>query len=335
MTRNAKIRLKLMMAATLLPLMACDDSGVSGANGKTSLSVYLTDAAGDVDSVWVEILSINLQGGDGPVELLGEPTDLILLTDLVGVTQLLVDDAELDPGMYSQLRMRVGDAVLLSSDPSDPFVQTVYVKGEGVDLAPLREGLGLLPTGDLQCPSCSQSGIKVKIPNDQMEMEEGETVLVLDFDVDQSFGHRAGNSGKWVMHPVIHGTLTDQPSSALSISGTVVLAEESGVPITIPACPEEGDTRTIQDFTPTATFLGIVDGEGNPIVRTGQVGEDGTFEINFLPPGSYAMGYHGLDLEGYVLTFTATVEPAQVTLEDVSAEGVVYTIQSAACVAGS
>jgi len=322
MTRKPKTWLALMLAVTLLPLAACDDDGVGGANGKTSLSVYLTDAAGDVDAVWVEILGITLQGGEGPVELLGEPTDLILLTDLVGVTQLLVDNAEMDPASYGQLRMQVGDAVLLTSD------QEVYVKGDPV----MPEGLDGPPWGDLQCPSCSQSGIKVTIPNDEVELPEGEAALVLEFDVHQSFGHMAGMSGKWVMHPVIHGTLTDQPSSTLSIGGTVQLAEVEGTPISIPPCPTETDVRTIQDFTPTATILGIVDGDGNPIVRTGHVNEEGAFEIPFLPPGTYDMAYETtLDLEDFVLTFTATVDPAQVTLTDAPFGDMLYTIQSATC----
>lgn len=324
MTPKPKSWLALMLAATLLPLAACDDDGVGGANGKTSLSIYLTDAAGDVDAVWVEILGITLQGGEGPIELLGEPTELILLTDLVGVTQLLVDDAELDPANYGQLRLRVGDAVLLSGD------EEVYVKGEDVAMPDEVEGLPVV--GDLQCPSCSQSGIKVTIPNDELDLPDGEAALVLEFDVHQSFGHMAGKAEKWVMHPVIHGTLTDQPSSTLSIGGTVQLAEVEGTPISIDPCPTETDIRTIQDFTPTATILGIVDGEGNPIVRTGQVDEEGAFEITFLPPGAYDMAYETtLDLGDFVLTFTATVEPAQVTLTDVPFGDMLYTIQSGTC----
>ena len=33
---------------------------------------------------------------------------------------------------------------------------------------------------------------------------QGDDALVLDFDVSQSFGHGAGNSGRWIMRPVIH-----------------------------------------------------------------------------------------------------------------------------------
>ena len=324
MRNMTKLRLTPILFSALLPfLSACDDGGVSGSpDGTTSLSVYLTDAPGDVEAVWVEILGISLQGGDGPVELLGAPTDLILLTDLVGSTQLLVSDAELDPSSYGQLRMRVGDAALLSRE------DVVYVKGDPV----LPTDLDGLPRGELQCPSCSQSGLKVKIPNDQIELEEGQTALVLDFDVAQSFGHKAGNSGKWVMHPVIHGTLTDQPTSALAIGGTVTLGVDSeNNPITIPECPA-GEVRSLGDFTPTATIAGLVDGDGNPIVRTGDVAEDGTFTIGFLPPGSYSMGYvGGLTLGDYVLSFTATVEPTQVSLTDTAFEEMLYTIQSATC----
>jgi len=315
-----------LVAAAFLFLTACDESGVSGTgDGTASLSVYLTDAPGDVDAVWVEILGITLQGGeDGPVQLLGAPTDLVLLTDLVGTTQLLVADAELDPSTYGQLRLQVGDAILLSSEG------TVYVKGDPV----LPMELEGAPAGELQCPSCSQSGLKITIPGDEIELEEGESALVVDFDVAQSFGHKAGNSGKWVMHPVIHGTLTDQPASALAIRGNVALGVDSeNNPITIPQCPE-GEARTIQDFIPTATINGLLDGDGNPIVRTAEVAEDGSFGIGFLVPGTYTMGYVGaLTLGDWVLSFTASVEPGEVSLVDVPFEEVDYIIASAQCAA--
>lgn len=312
-----------VLATALLSLAACDDSGVSGPRSdKASLSVYLTDAPGDVEAVWVEILQITLQGAQGaPVSLLGTPTDLILLTDLVGTTHLLVENAELDPSTYSQLRLVVGDAVLLSSEG------VVYVKGDPI----LPTGLEDAPLGNLICPSCSQSGLKVTVPNDEMELEEGSAVMVIDFDVSQSFGHKAGNSGNWVMRPVIHGILTETMSSARAIRGTVALAMDGENPITIPACPSE-EPRSIQDFIPTATLLGILDGEGSPIVRSGAVAEDGSFQISFLAPGSYSLGHMAeLTLGEFVLSFTAGVEPEEMTVGSEDVTGVVYTIQSAEC----
>ncbi len=310
----------LMILTGSSMIVGCDDTSTNGPGEDTAqLSLYLTDAPGDVEEVWVEIQGVSLQGGgDGPVDLLGSPTELIPITDLVGVAQLLAADVELEEGTYNQLRMRVGDAALLSAEG------TVYLKGDPV----LPEHLRGLPTGELQCPSCSQSGLKITVPNGEIDLEGGSTSLVLDFDVAESFGHKAGKSGKWVMHPVIHGILTDTPASAGAILGTVALA--SGV--TIPECPT-GDARAITDFVPTATSLALVDGDGNPIVRNGSVAADGTFQIRFLVPGGYTLGYRSQVAMGedFVLTFTATVDPTQVTVAHAEVAGVAYTVQTAAC----
>jgi len=241
-----------------------------------------------------------------------------------------VSNAKLEPGDYTQLRLLLGDVVLLSREG------TVYVKGN----PDLPEGLPEdPPMGDLQCPSCSQSGLKVTIPNDAMTLDEGEAALVLDFDVSQSFGHIAGKSGKWVMHPVIHGTLTDQPASGLAITGTVQVGlDDQNNPIPIPPCPTTStEPRSVKDFVPTATIQGLVDGDGHPVTRGTRVDEDGSFTIGFLPPGTFDMGYTGtvsID-DDFVLVFTATVEPAQVILSTESFDGVAYTITSAVCQAAS
>ncbi len=328
--RREPVRWLPLGVLALLILGACDDTDTTGPGDsqKASLSVYLTDAPGDVDAVWLEILGISLQGnGEGSVDLLTEPTPLIPITDLVGTTQLLVADVELDPALYSQLRLIVGDAVLVSTDG------TVYVKGDPV----LPPGLEGAPMGELQCPSCSQSGLKVKVPSDAIDVGEGASGLVIDFDVAQSFGHRAGNSGKWVMHPVIHGTLVEDSNGdgdvggevgdVRSILGTVVLA--SGV--TIPKCPDETD-RGVEDFIPTATANDLLDGEGNPIVKSGVVAAEGTFQIGTLAPAEYTLGYvASLDLTTAQLTFSATVIPTGVTVADEDVSGVVYTIESAEC----
>ena len=66
-------------------------------------------------------------------------------------------------------------------------------------------------TGEFQAPSLGQSGIKVQLGgDDSFVVTEDAAIVLVDFDVSQSFGHQAGNSGRWVMHPVIKGaTITD------------------------------------------------------------------------------------------------------------------------------
>ena len=319
-TKNITLALALM-----LPLAAClDDEVVGPEEGTTSLSIYLTDAPGDVANVWVELLGLTAQGGEGgPVELLEEPTELVLLTELVGTLHLLQANTEFDPTTISQLRMVIGDAVLQVEVEDEDEV--VYVKG-GPDLELL--GFSDPWIGDLHCPSCSQSGIKVKVPSDGLAVE-GDVAIVLDFDVTQSFGHRAGNSGKWVMHPVILGTLVEAEGLNLpnSISGTV---NSDGV--SFPTCPVAG-TRAITDFIPTATSNELKDDQDEFLVWTGSVGEDGTYSINLLPQGTYTMGFVNSvplgDTES--LTFVVSSVPANVSLENEAVTEANYIVTGVSC----
>jgi hypothetical protein len=52
----------LTLLATLAPVLftACDDA--TGANGTSTLALYLTDAAGEVEHAWVTIDQIELVG---------------------------------------------------------------------------------------------------------------------------------------------------------------------------------------------------------------------------------------------------------------------------------
>lgn len=309
----------LMFGAT-----ACDDSTSPGESAV--LSVHLTDDPGAVSGVWVDVAEIYLQGGeDGRVVLLDEPTGWIKVSDLVGTTRMLASDQEVPPALYSQLRAVFVAAVLETEDGG------VHVMGDPAELPE-----GLIQTGDLQCPSCAQSGLKVKIPNDDLDIEPGEELaLVLDFDIAQSFGHKAGNSGMWVMHPTIMGILIvdvnrdgipDEDQAGV-IEGNVVLGDG----VTIPACPA-GTARGFEDFVPTATANTLQDDEMNPIVRTGTTDAAGAFAIDFLQTDTYTLGYQGqLDFEGASLIFAATVDPTEAVVNQDVVSGVEYTITSATC----
>lgn len=297
---------------------ACGDDGPTGAGGDgvTRLNVQLTDAPGDVEAVWVELVRVYLQGGDGPVDLLAEPTELIEITELVGTSVLLVEDLEVASGSYGQLRFVIGDAVLEASDG------TVYVLGDA------QHPDGLVATGGLQCPSCQQSGIKVVLPGGELDLEEGDVTITLDFDVSETFGHKAGNSGRWVMRPKMHGTwLAGEPVFGPAARGLVRLADG----VEVPACPA-GTPRGLSDFVPLATATTLLDGDGLPLLRTGTTGVDGSFIIGPLAPDSYDLGYLGtLELEGADLNFEASVSPQQVAVTETDAIGVVYDVTSATC----
>ena len=315
--------LNTLLYACLVLAAGCDDTPLDLAN-ETRVSLLLTDAPGDVAAVWVEITEITLHGGaeDGPgdVVLLDESTGLVEITSLVSTAQDLVTDAAVDPGVYSQLRMVVGQAVL------ETETGAVFTSGGGLHPD------GLESTGELKCPSCSNSGIKVKLPGGSVETEEGDNTFVLDFDVSQTFGHEAGNSGKWIMRPVIHASKMEGSESG--IDGTVTVATDAaGEPtVTIPECPT-GTVRGLADFLPLATAATLLDSDGNPVTRTGSTEDDGTFHVGFLEPDDYDMGYASeIEFTDFKLLFSADVDPASVSVvEAETVSGVAYTITGATC----
>ena len=56
--------------------------------------------------------------------------------------------------------------------------------------------------GSLHAPSYAQSGLKVQMTGGALVLDTPMKILLVDFDVTQSFGHAASG---WVMHPVVTG----------------------------------------------------------------------------------------------------------------------------------
>jgi hypothetical protein len=317
--------LPLAAALASFGLAACDGTGVEDG---ARVSVYLTDAPGDVDKVWVKIDGITLIGEEQEdVALLGDFEELILVSELVGQARQIVDDAAVDPDTFQQLRLLIGGAVLLTGDGG------VYAM-EGTELP---DGVSDEDVGVLQCPSCAQSGLKIVVQGGSPEVEEGDDVtIVLDFDIAQSFGKQAGNSGRWVMRPVVHATrvaVPNAPLSGSSIGGTVTLADG----VTIPACPA-GTPRSLADFVPTATASTLVDANNAAVVRSGTTSGAGAFTIANVDPDTYTLGVLDLtvgDQTGnWKLSFTAGAVPASVpVVQGQNVQGVVYTVSAASCTA--
>jgi hypothetical protein len=176
------------LAATLT---SCDSQSP---NGTTSLTVRLKDAPGDVQHAFVTITEVDLVGSGGVQVLTQTPVTTDLLT-LAADALTLVQDVEVPSGSYHQLRFKISGACLAVDDGNGG--STVYATAD-YDASPC----GGTATGTLRAPSYAQSGLKVMMAGGALELTGPAKILLVDFDVTQSFGHEANG---WVMHPVVTG----------------------------------------------------------------------------------------------------------------------------------
>lgn len=289
--------------ALALSLGACDDSASPGG---ARLSIMLTDAAGDLEEAWVEITGIYLQPTQATqgqrVWLLQSSTGLIDLLTLSDAAVDLVNDEVVPPGTYAQLRFIIGDAVIKTVGGK------VYATAGAVPPG------GLVIDGPLQCPSCLETGLKVNLPGGAVTLADEATILVVDFDVSQSFGREVGPPVQWVMHPLLSAS---EFGLTGSIAGTVTLAQG----VTLPSCG--GRDATVSDFVPVASAGGIE--------KSGDVNADGSYTISFVEPGDYDMGFAPVQFDnGETLTFQAT-HPSMVNVQSGATATADYTITGASC----
>lgn len=233
----SRISARLFRGATLVALAlsaaACDESTNSGQPGR--LSILLTDAPGDFKTAVVTIDRIYLQQGEGEGDAGGRvvlreddvTTDLLTLANS---TAELVTDAVVPAGSYHQLRFVISGGYIEVENPDG--TTSIYAS------SPNYEGLpaGAQVDGDLQMPSFAQSGLKVKLPAEALDIAGGDKILVVDFDVSRSFGKAAGNSGKWVMTPVLEATeflMTANLLAAVTKADSVAFPQINNTAVTL------------------------------------------------------------------------------------------------------
>ncbi|HUG39413.1 MAG TPA: DUF4382 domain-containing protein [Longimicrobiales bacterium] len=265
--------LAVLAALALAGAAACDDTT---GTGSTTLRVLLTDAPADyIDSAFVDIGAIQLLPDDGaPITLTTDGTDgFVDLLQLQGAATTLLAEADIEPGTYHQLRL---------------IVEAARVR--------LVEGYTFTDGStekDLFVPSGAQTGIKLNLgvadgeeDGAGLEILPGQMVLVLDFDVSQSFviqGNPETPAG--IMSILFKPTLRVIASDvAATISGTVSTAVEglSVGELTVTAEPVEGSTM----------------GEFQSQTATTPTAADGKYTLYFLVPGTYKVTVAAP--EGYV-----------------------------------
>ena len=286
-----------LLAACGLALLgaACSDSTTGNAtNGK--ITVLLTDAPGDVKTAKVTISQIYLQGsneGDDAgsrVILRDVPVTTDLLT-LANSTAELVKDKVVPAGTYGQLRFVVtgGYIEVENADGST----SIYASSS--DYAGLPAGATV--AGSLQMPSYASSGLKVKVPDGGVTIDAEATVMLVDFDVKQSFGKAAGGSGQWVMTPVVTAT-------ELGFSGSLQVTLTKDAALTLPA------GITLDQFKAKITKTGgtpqeaaLTDADVNGTFEAAfPYAAAGDYTVEFVPPAG-------------ITTFTTNpASPAAVTV---------------------
>lgn len=270
--RNRWLKTAAVATALAVGITACDDMTDSPQMETSSVQVLLTDAAAEyVGTAGVDIGSVELipsEQGAEPVLLTDDGTDgVVNLLDLQGEATSQIADATVDAGTYRQLRLIVDSA-------------TVELKS-GYEFSDGSTSRALF------VPSGAQTGIKLNLAEGDavseggLQFQGGDTqVLVLDFDVGQSFviqGNPDTMAGiqDILFTPAIRVAVNDV---AGSISGDIALAGGAADSISV-----EGITVTAE---PVAT--GMLEAY-QTATATAVTDSSGSYTINYLVPGSYAV----------------------------------------------
>lgn len=176
-----------LILSTTLAFTACQENDVDPEQAK--LQVYLTDAPGDYDEVWVDVEAVRVHTDENGWEDLSPfNPGMYNLLELTGGIDTLLGSIVLPEGNLSQVRLVLGDNNSVVIDSTSHALTT---------------------------PSAQQSGLKINIHE---QLEGGYTYrLILDFDAAKSIVE-TGN-GKYILKPVIRAEM-DAKTGA--IEGTIV-----------------------------------------------------------------------------------------------------------------
>ena len=199
------------------------------------LVVRMIDSPGDFQEVNVDIQAIEVNvsengNGSGWTELSNTNTGVYNLLELTNGLSVVLADVELPAGFISQIRLILGENNTLKMDDQ---------------------------VTDLTTPSSQQSGLKLQL---NATLTAGITYeVLLDFDAARSVV-RSGNSGKFILKPVIRAIAEAQDGA---IKGVVLPVEA------------------------TAAVFAI---QGADTVASSFADDTGVFLIRGLPGGNYTVG---------------------------------------------
>lgn len=221
----------LLIASGLLFWAGCDSSGSMEETAQGDVTLRLTDAPAALDSAVVTINRVDLVTEDGEdsdedddgddngdddngddddegvITLTNETRQLDLLQLQNGTEELLANEVTAPEGEYTQLRFVLG---------SENYV---YVDGEQQMLA---------------VPSGQQSGIKIILPEVEIENDGDQIDITLDFDVEESFIEQGNGTYRFKPTIKVKSVLVNgQSIETVSVEGLVTSVDASNDMISV------------------------------------------------------------------------------------------------------
>jgi len=191
-----KILFIVFAILSLTGIESCDDNDGNKVGDTSRVQLKLIDAEGDYEEVNIEIVDILYNSGEDEkgwnsfTPEGGYPIN-VDLTELIAGNNVMLTDEIIASGMLKQIRLVLSDNnTLLLENKTTPI--------------------------HLDTPSAQQSGLKLKLDT---ALEPGFSyTFILDWDVHKSI-IKAGNSGKYILKPVIR---VNTEVNSGSISGKVI-----------------------------------------------------------------------------------------------------------------
>ncbi len=176
------LALGAIVLGSIASFSSCNKNDGNGSE-TARLQIALTDDPGDYKEVWIDVKEIRFNISDADDQnwtpLAGVKAGMYNLLDLVNDKDTILADAEIPSGKLSQIRLVLGDNNYIITNRGEKLMLTT--------------------------PSAQQSGLKLNIH--QPVVGGIINKLTLDFDVAKSIVE-AGNSGKYILKPVIRTVLT-------------------------------------------------------------------------------------------------------------------------------
>jgi hypothetical protein len=275
MKKFAKFAFTLVFTA--LAAWSCSDDKITDPEKGSRVILKLIDSEGDYQEVNVEIIDIQYNSSDEengwqsftPEQGYPIQTDL---TELVAGNELLLSDEIIPSGWMEQIRLVLSDN------------NTLKIEGQE-ELIPLKT------------PSAQQSGLKIKL---NQELDPGFSyTFILDWDVQRSIVS-AGNSGQYILKPVIRANAEVNSGSVSGIVVADVIGDES------------------TDLFPQKDVVVDIFTSGGDYVTNTQTNENGEFLIQGLSPGEYEIRIETLEYVPYV-----SEDPIVVTVGEINYLGTI------------